>query len=130
MKNKHAFNVSHTLTHIKEYLPAQSPLKDFIHHNTLHSFQEESFHDALVKASNVFGYKTYLSLDEYRERYKNGEISEHILLKIIQKEKPNESVEYWKKQLIEDSHNQVKNPRIGFLRSSYLDMLGIDLDTY
>ena len=54
--------VLHNLTH---YLPAQNPLKDFVHHNTLHAFQNKKFHEALLEASTIFGYKTYLSISDF-----------------------------------------------------------------
>ena len=59
-------DVLHKLSH---YLPAQNPLKDFVHHNTLHAFQHLPFYDALHQATNVFGYKTYLSIADFREKY-------------------------------------------------------------
>ena len=67
--------LDHVLHDLKHYLPAQAPLKDFIHHNTLHGFQSDSFFQALQKASTLFGYKTLMSLGEYRERYQSGILS-------------------------------------------------------
>ena len=43
--------VLHNLTH---YLPAQNPLKDFVHHNTLHAFQHIKFHEALLNIKPIF----------------------------------------------------------------------------
>jgi len=59
-------DVLHKLSH---YLPAQNPLKDFVHHNTLHAFQDLPFYQALQMASNLFRYKNYFSLFEYRKIY-------------------------------------------------------------
>ena len=60
--NYHEHEVLHDLKH---YLPAQAPLKDFIHHNTLHAFQNLKWDTAIRKAEKMFGYKVSLSLDEY-----------------------------------------------------------------
>jgi len=57
-----SFNEHDVLHELKHYLPAQAPLKDFIHHNTLHAFQKYKFYDGLRMASELFGYKVSLSL--------------------------------------------------------------------
>lgn len=66
------FKVDNVLHHLKHYLPAQASLKDFIHHNTLHAFQDRKFYDALTQSSKIFGYKTSLSLMEYRDLFHEG----------------------------------------------------------
>ena len=65
-------NVLHKLAH---YLPAQNPLKDFVHHNTLHAFQDKPFFEALQEASELFGYKTFLALHDFRKLYTEGTIN-------------------------------------------------------
>ncbi len=65
----------HELIHdLKHYLPAQAPLKDFIHHNTLHAFQNLKWDNAIRKAEKMFGYKVSLSLEEYRTLYNSRKI--------------------------------------------------------
>ncbi|MDQ1273113.1 MAG: uncharacterized protein QG591_1743, partial [Planctomycetota bacterium] len=74
----------HAVIHeLKHYLPAQAPLKDFIHHNTLHGFQNLKFHDGTGRASEIFGYSISLSLDEFRSLYQSGRIREDVLEKVI-----------------------------------------------
>jgi len=60
------------LHHLAHHLPSQAPLKDFIHHNTLHSLQHMPFHEAMRTATVAFGYRTYLPLAEYRAMYSRG----------------------------------------------------------
>lgn len=81
------FDQHEVLHSLKHYLPSQAPLKDFIHHNTLHAFQHESFHDGIRKAANIFGYTVYLSLNEYRDRYQAGKINPQILDQVITEKK-------------------------------------------
>src|SRR3989337_588154 len=77
------FDESHVLHELKHYLPSQTPLKDFIHHNSLHAFQNLKFYDAIFKASTIFGYQVTLQLTEYREMFKTGRIKTEVLERII-----------------------------------------------
>ena len=80
MKNSHvSFDKDHALHQLKHYLPAQAPLKDFIHHNTLHAFQDKFFHTGLTEAAQIFGYKVYLSLEEYQALFASGKINDDLL---------------------------------------------------
>ena len=81
------FDEQHILHELKHYLPTQTPLKDFIHHNSLHAFQQMKFYDAIFKASKIFGYQPTLQLDEFRKLYQTGRINDAILEKIIIEQK-------------------------------------------
>jgi len=120
----------HAIIHeLKHYLPAQSPLKDFVHHNTLHAFQNLKFNDALHRANSIFGYKTYLGLDEYRKLYKENRISEKILEKAISDIKGPEAFGKWKEKLLSKEYDCSTTPRIGRLRANWKKNYGVDLDS-
>lgn len=86
-----SFHEEHVLHELARYLPAQAPLKDFIHHNTLHAFQHDKFFEGILAAKSAFGYKTLLSPKEYKKFYSEGKISDIKLLTSIQKHFPNEN---------------------------------------
>ena len=81
------FDEQHCLKELKHYLPSQTPLKDFIHHNSLHAFQHMKFYDAIFRASKLFGYQVTLQLNEFRQLHKTGRIKEIILQKKIAERK-------------------------------------------
>lgn len=59
----------------KKYLLHQGPLDYFVHHNTLHSFEEYSFFDALTNASSLYGAKTNKSLRWYQSKLSEKRIT-------------------------------------------------------
>jgi uncharacterized protein YbcC (UPF0753/DUF2309 family) len=123
------FDEAHVLHELKHYLPTQTPLKDFIHHNSLHAFQEMKFYDAIFKASKIFGYQVTLQLDEFRQLYKNGRIREEILDQTIVAKKGAQALPVWKENLISKEYNTINNPRIGALRAQWKNVLRVDMDS-
>ena len=73
------FDEHHVIHELKHFLPAQAPLMDFVHHNTLHAFQNLSFHEALATAHVKLGYQVYFPLESFRKLYEDGRISDAIL---------------------------------------------------
>ena len=127
---KSTFDESNVITEIKKYLPSQAPLKDFIFQNQLSSFQEFNFFEGLGKASEIFGYKVFLSLQEFRNLYENEKISEDIIDKIIIENKGKDELKIWKNNLIHKHYNTSISPRVGKLRANWSKNYGIDLDSY
>lgn len=125
---KIGYDEQYVLEELRHYLPTQAPLKDFIHHNTLHAFQYMEFHKGLKKASSVFGYKVYLLLEEYRELFRNERISEKILDRIIIQKKGAEQLLNWKNKLINEDLNTDLHQEIGNLRSLWKTHKHIHLD--
>jgi uncharacterized protein YbcC (UPF0753/DUF2309 family) len=122
------FDEAHVLDELKHYLPTQTPLKDFIHHNSLHAFQHMKFYDAIFKASKIFGYQVTLQLSEYRELYSIKRIRNEILERIIVEKKGKDKVEEWKKKLLDKDFDVHNSPRIGLLRANWKHHYKIDLD--
>ncbi len=127
--NNSTFDEHEVLHELKHFLPAQSPLKDFIHHNTLHAFQNLKFHDALRRASEILGYKVTLSLDEFRSLYQEKRIREDVLNRVIAKWQGAEKVEEWKEKVLFKKFESPALPRIGSLRSNWKRHYQIDLDS-
>ncbi len=123
----HHFDEAHTLHELKHYLPAQAPLKDFIHHNTLHAFQHLPFYEAIIDASVKFGFKGSISLHEYKELYQSGKISEDMMKRAI--ESRGLDVHEWMDITFrKDSFHQAE-ARIGALRSLWKSEYRTDLDS-
>jgi hypothetical protein len=66
--------LEHLIEHAAHLLPAQGPIPVFIHHNTLHAFEELPFDQAVVKGGDLFGCQPYLSKERYREELARGRI--------------------------------------------------------
>ena len=128
-KKAHAhFSETHVLQELKHFLPSQQALKDFIHHNSLHAFQQMKFYDAIFKASKIFGFQVSLQLSEFRQLYTNGRIREDILQMVIANKKGLEAVYEWKHKMTGKEYETVYKPRIGRLRSFWKENYAIDLD--
>lgn len=113
------------LHRIVHYLPSQAPLKDFIHHNTLHAFQSREFHQALADASKLYGYQTYLQLSEYRNLYKVGEIQENQLFRGLE---PSQILS-WQLKLFKEDIDENVVPELGQLRAIWKSYYKIDMDS-
>ncbi|TAE28595.1 MAG: DUF2309 domain-containing protein [Candidatus Kapaibacterium sp.] len=125
---KHLFLEKDMLHKLRHYLPSQAPLKDFIHHNTLHAFQEFPFHEALSRASAIFGYRTYLPLKEYRARFHSGSIHADIVERVIEENTTtSEAAKELQSRMLEKDYDTSVNARIGAVRKHWKDY-GIHLD--
>ncbi len=125
---KMGFDEDHVLHEIKHYLPSQTPIRDFIHHNTLHAFQHEKFYDAIFKASKIFGYQVTLELSDFRNLHTQGRISTVVLDRVITEKKGVENLDFWKKMLLSKSFDEHNDFRIGRLRELWKETYHFDLD--
>lgn len=123
------FDEAHVLHELKHFLPSQTPLKDFIHHNSLHAFQGTTFYDGIFKASKIFGYQVTLPLTEFRELYRIGRIREDILDKRIVDKKGKIQLQEWKEKLVSKEYDTSNTPRIGALRAEWKNVYRVDLDS-
>ena len=115
--------IAHALHVLEHYLPSQAPLKDFIHHNTLHAFQSLPFHKGLSAAQQVFGYQTYLSIDSYLELFEKGTISKQSLDWVLAQQT---DIKYPQMFALKQEPNQ--SVLVGSYRLQWKNILGFDLD--
>lgn len=121
------FNEEHVLHELSHYLPAQAPLKDFIHHNTLHAFQHDEFFKGIEKANAIFGYNVALGIDEYRALYAEGKISDATISNILKSEKK-EDTQLWKEKMLHEQFENHSHSRVGSLRKLWKTQNGLDMD--
>jgi uncharacterized protein len=121
------FDKAHVLHELKHYLPAQAPIKEFIHHNSLHAFQNLKFYNAIFKASKTFGYHVTLQLSEYRQLYQNGRITQASLDRILL-EKKGPDAERWRAKALSGEYDVDLSPRIGALRAFWKKTYPVDPD--
>ena len=124
METKAQFHLDEVLELLKHYLPEQAPLKDFIHHNTLHSFQEFSFFEGTQRANEIFGYQVSLSLLEYRQLFHEHKIHEDAMNQVIELKFGHSAMYEWKFKMLQSEYNESKECRVGQLRNKWKSKLG------
>lgn len=75
--------------HVAHWLPTQGPIKEFVHHNTLHAYQNHSFYDGCLIASRMYASRAFLPLSEYRGYLRSGRIHESALREVLLEESQN-----------------------------------------
>lgn len=83
ISNNQKLEIGNWISDLKHLLPEQSPLKDFVHHNTLHAFQHLDFFVGLESASRRLGYETLMSISWFKNQFEDGKINNEILIKLI-----------------------------------------------
>ncbi len=75
------------LDHMGHILPAQAPLNDFVHHNTLHGLQHLDFNQAVKQSKQITGAYGYQSAAIFRQYYQQGRINDADLDTILNADK-------------------------------------------
>jgi len=66
--------LKHLIGQATHLLPAQGPITVFIHHNTLHAFEDVPFEEAVERGAAIFGCESYLSEERFRDLLAKGRI--------------------------------------------------------
>ncbi len=119
-------SLDYALNQLKHLLPSQGPLKDFIHHNTLHAFQHWPFHTGLEHCSRLLGTQVYLSHQEYIELFRQGKIDEHHLEESYLKNGFNKLFE--KQKLFEVTKPTPPEENTFLLRGLWKNQFQLDID--
>jgi len=72
--------------HAAHLLPAQGPIEVFVHHNTLHAYEDLPFHEAVKSGLARFGAHPYLPEREYRQLFQDGRITAEDLQAVLEKD--------------------------------------------
>lgn len=124
-----SFDEHAVLHELKQYLPALSPGRTFTHRNPLLAFQHLHFQDALRYASEMLGYATSLSLEEYRSFYNSKKVKPGVLEKVLVEKKGAANTFEWQdKVLMKKYPAEVATARIGLLRACWQKQYKTDPD--
>lgn len=70
-----AHDLAHLIEHAAHLLPSQGPITVFVHHNTLHAFEDLPFDEAVKQAAATYGCHPYLPEGSYRDEVARGRIT-------------------------------------------------------
>lgn len=79
-------DLKHAIEHAAHLLPAQGPITVFIHHNTLHAFEDLTFDAAVQRGAQIFGCQPYLSEERFRHELSKGRIREAELRTVLRED--------------------------------------------
>jgi uncharacterized protein len=126
------FDLNATIDHIAHWLPSQGPIKDFIHHNTLHAVQHYPFHEGVAIAAKVFGARSYLPLADYQQRFKEGRISQNAVAWAIAQSGCSDQEQLNLQKILFEEDHQSHYPPISLanhgIRNALMNQLEIDLN--
>lgn len=72
-------------------LPEQAPLHAFVHHNTLHAFEDLSFEEAVLEAARILGTEPYLTEQEFMRHQAQGRILLRDLEAVVKASMPEDA---------------------------------------
>lgn len=113
------FDESRLMHRLHHYLPAQLALKDFVHHNTLHGFQDKEFFEGIFSASRILGYQVTLSLHEYRQLFGIGRIRAEVLDRVITDQYGTALLPEMRRRALEGKYDYPQHARVGSLRQNW-----------
>ena len=126
------FDIDDAIHHVSHWLPSQNPIKDFIHHNTLHAVQNRPFADAVAIASRLYGAKSSQPLSYFQKRHTSGRIYDFALDAALRvhSASPSEREELRNRMFHEDGEAHYPPPSIALdgMRQRWLARLEINLD--
>jgi uncharacterized protein YbcC (UPF0753/DUF2309 family) len=79
-------HIRQAIEHAAHFLPSQGPIKVFVHHNTLHPFEEMPFEDALRQALKTRRYEPFLPESHYRDCLVTGRIRHEELAAVLRED--------------------------------------------
>ncbi|WP_144060110.1 DUF2309 domain-containing protein [Rhodopirellula sallentina] len=71
------------IEHATHYLPSQGPISIFVHHNTLHSFEDLPFEEAVLEGGRRYRCEPYLPEERYHHELARGRISIDDLRQVL-----------------------------------------------
>lgn len=74
------------MARLERVLPGQAPIKDFVHHNTLHGFQHLPFGEAIARARRITGKRGFYPPERFRELLKAGRITREDLTAVLDRD--------------------------------------------
>lgn len=74
------------LAELAEYLPQQSPIQFFVHHNTLHHLEAKPFREAVEEASTIYATEPYFSEERFAQEVADGRITQADIAAIVKRE--------------------------------------------
>lgn len=78
--------IRQAIEHATHFLPSQGPISIFVHHNTLHAFEDLPFDDAIIEGGHQYGCEPYLSEQRYREELDRGRITTDDLREVLMRD--------------------------------------------